>query len=182
MAAALTKDSVIDQPNCGSSSSPPPAPTASIGLSASLSPLLLWLSQNSRSSDVFPPAASSVPLPPDSLHSPPPPCNPVNGAHLWDCIRGRGGADMEFQGSSSSSSLFDSSPLPWPEEELKWPEYLNNTFPAPSAMQSHGVYAAGVDVVRAEGPFQGGVLGTWLQVADVCSRDFQRLSAAFGQI
>ncbi|CAA7405766.1 unnamed protein product [Spirodela intermedia] len=181
MAAALTKDSVLDQVNYGPSSSPPSAPTAP-GLSASLSPLLLWLSQNCRPSDVCPPAASSVPPPPNSLPSPPPPCTSLNGDHIWDCITGRGGADVEFHGSCSSSSLFDSSPLPWPEEELKWAEYLNSTFPAPSAMQSHGMFAAGVDVVRAEGPFQGGVLGTWLQVADVYSRDFQRISAAFGQI
>uniref|UniRef100_A0A1D1Y2D6 Transcription factor MYB86 n=1 Tax=Anthurium amnicola TaxID=1678845 RepID=A0A1D1Y2D6_9ARAE len=128
----------------------------------------------------------------------PPGCVGINRVQqFWE-----GSNSTKYGGSGSS--FFDCSLFPWSElapgreaaihmeaepEELKWSEYLHGAFPAASAAiqsQSQALYG---DVVKAENQFAiGGGVNSWhhsqqqLQASDMCSKDFQRISAAFGQV
>ncbi|MQL92225.1 hypothetical protein Taro_024847 [Colocasia esculenta] len=184
--------------------------TTSVGnLSVNHNPLL-WLNQNCRPietscSEFLCSNTVSIPnFPPGN--PPPASVGGANRAQLWHAGGsgksgggGSNGANIDLQGSSS---FFDSSLLPWPElasdkeaaihiegvssEDLRWPDYLQGAFPVPAAIQSqsHAPYSD----TKAESQLAVSGLSNWhhgqqqLPASDMCSKDFQRISAAFGQI
>nr|AIS35926.1 MYB transcription factor 9 [Phalaenopsis equestris] len=153
----------------------------------------LWFNQNCRVFDMNPElSCSSISTvisnsimsnsmdlkSPVDLSSPcfPPPCT---GAPIFPYLEA-GNPSRCSSGSSSSSSIFDSGLLSWPDlstekethfhlqgdpEDLKWSEYLQGNFPVSSILQTQN---------QPQQPPP--------QTADLYGKEFQRFSTLFGQI
>ncbi|KAJ6853772.1 transcription factor MYB86-like [Iris pallida] len=152
---------------------------------------------------------TAISLPPDN---PPPECyweagNTSNGSR--SSANSGNGAELQSSNYSYDGGMFPWSDVmqdretqlhPEPED-LRWSEYLNGAFPISAALQNE-TQPLYVGDVKAENQFMAEGLGSWhqshqpqqqpqqqqqqqqqqLQSSELYGKDFQRISAAFGQI
>lgn len=164
---------------------------------------LLWLNQNSRLFDMNPEFnCASMGLKP-GVNMPIDSTNECNGIQYWDVgntsnsSRSSGNSESFIDGNglfSWTDLMQDKDPLPLDREteDLKWSEYLQGAYPISAALQDQSQPLYGGGDVKSESQFAIESFSSWqqnqqpqqqLQGSELYSgKDFQRISAVFGQI